>query len=847
MTGTEGSGPHLPKLPLLDKQDIKAIRSFLPGKVLGRTAALLSLVLVLLYVAAAVDEKLKALLDANLPEAPWLHATLLIGLPSLVVAIQLWIEWRAARDRRALQSLAVKAAAVPQGYFRIGPYLDTAEDRKQFDRADNAHEKVLDWIRRSAALPLYLTGDSGSGKSSLLTAFVLPALRKEGWTIVEARAWQDPEAQLRQALGPEPGPAAPGEAPDLRTLIEARTARADKGLLLVLDQFEEFAILGKPAQQQGFAALLADLRARPVAKLLVLLSLRSDYEHILDDIGLPPLRQGENLAKIGRFGLGAASQFMIRSKLGRRPDALDRLLNSAAVLDETPGLVRPITLNVLGHVLATGRAQAPSLDAGQLVRFYIEQTIGQPAIRNRAAPVLECMVTDQGTKQPRLEADIAAAAKLSPGEVRAVLNALAAAALARPLDAAHGVWELSHDFIARAVTRQLGRRRHDVVRRSAYYTAPVLLVLTGFAGVAAAEWERWSPLEAKLELAQLGITITRTADGLVGEHNSRLTEQNFRKSGPLLQKVGSDSLTRLDLDHSPVADLTPIKDLAALTQLSLGGSFVRDLTPLKGLTALRVLQLNNLAITDLTPIKSLIALKKIDLWSSRGIADLNPLSNMTALTELDLSFTQAADLLPLTNLTALTELDLRYTHAADLTPLEGLTLLTKLNLDRTEVSDLTPLRNLTQLTRLGISGTYITDLTPVKDLTKLTRFDLDRTEVTDIAPLRNMTEFIQLDLGFTSVSDLTPIKGMTALAELDLRSTPVADLSPLKGLTALQWLHLGGTRVTDLTPIQDLPALVGVSVPEVPRTEYERVSRYREEKGLPMWRDILLEQLTSPF
>jgi hypothetical protein len=43
----------------------------------------------------------------------------------------------------------------------------------------------------------------------------------------------------------------------------------------------------------------------------------------------------------------------------------------AAELDETPGLVRPITLNMIGYVLASDRAVAPSLDAGLLVRRYI--------------------------------------------------------------------------------------------------------------------------------------------------------------------------------------------------------------------------------------------------------------------------------------------------------------------------------------------------------------------------------------------------------------------------------------------------------------------------------------------
>jgi hypothetical protein len=37
-----------------------------------------------------------------------------------------------------------------------------------FKRADHAEQKALEWIEKSNQIPLYLCGDSGSGKSSLL-------------------------------------------------------------------------------------------------------------------------------------------------------------------------------------------------------------------------------------------------------------------------------------------------------------------------------------------------------------------------------------------------------------------------------------------------------------------------------------------------------------------------------------------------------------------------------------------------------------------------------------------------------------------------------------------------------
>ncbi len=47
--------------------------------------------------------------------------------------------------------------------------------------------------------------------------------------------------------------------------------------------------------------------------------------------------------------------------------------------------------------------------------------------------------------------------------------------MARPLDPAQSTWELSHDFIARAITFYLGRQRRDLWRQAGAYAAPALL------------------------------------------------------------------------------------------------------------------------------------------------------------------------------------------------------------------------------------------------------------------------------------------------------------------------------------------------------------------------------------
>ncbi len=336
--------------------------------------------------------------------------------------------------------------------------------------------------------------------------------------------------------------------------------------------------------------------------------------------------------EVSLFTLAASGAFLARSPLSLQPATIDRLVASASELDDRPGLVRPITLNVIGHVLASGKAVVPSLDAGQLVHQYISETVGQPAIRDVAPAVLEQLITEQSTKRPRSEEELSEATHLRRGEVRAVLNGLAAAALVRPLDPAAAVWELSHDFIARAVGRYLGRRRHDVLRRGATFAAPALLLtaLVGVAGVWA--FDRFSPYQLRAELSELGLTVTALKDGMAVERNSLLTPDRFAKAGPLLQRFGN--IRSLYLSETQVANLEPLKGLSSLQRLDLSRTNVGYLEPLQGLSSLQTLDLSQTQITYLEQLKVLSSLQQLNL-SGTGVADLEPLKGLGSLRTLN--------------------------------------------------------------------------------------------------------------------------------------------------------------------------------------------------------------------
>src|SRR5215469_3761714 len=78
------------------------------------------------------------------------------------------------REERFIKIAAGSTVTGAGSYFLIRPYGE--EERTRYARTDGMHTSVLDWCRKTNESILILTGLSGTGKSSLLTAFVIPAL-----------------------------------------------------------------------------------------------------------------------------------------------------------------------------------------------------------------------------------------------------------------------------------------------------------------------------------------------------------------------------------------------------------------------------------------------------------------------------------------------------------------------------------------------------------------------------------------------------------------------------------------------------------------------------------------------
>jgi WD40 repeat protein/cell division protein FtsB len=150
------------------------------------------------------------------------------------------------------------------------------EDAPFFFGRDKVVKKLLDSLKREPRF-LAVLGPSGSGKSSVIRAGLIPALRQgkvpgsQNWDIVTIRPANDPFEQLAGAgfLNPEAG---------LENSVKAWLAeRSDKTrLMLFIDQFEEVLVSTPKDIRQKFIVELAQLLDAPLA-ITVVLSLRDDF------------------------------------------------------------------------------------------------------------------------------------------------------------------------------------------------------------------------------------------------------------------------------------------------------------------------------------------------------------------------------------------------------------------------------------------------------------------------------------------------------------------------------------------------------------------------------------------
>lgn len=145
-------------------------------------------------------------------------------------------------------------------YRGLEPFRE--EDAEFFCGRETDTRRVTDAVLRHTVVTV--VGASGSGKSSLVRAGVLPELRSRGYSVTAFRPLRgaSPVRALARALEVEPA-TADGDLPETAALLteELLTRSGEQGHVLFLDQFEEVAATEPEEARRLLALAVAMTRA----------------------------------------------------------------------------------------------------------------------------------------------------------------------------------------------------------------------------------------------------------------------------------------------------------------------------------------------------------------------------------------------------------------------------------------------------------------------------------------------------------------------------------------------------------------------------------------------------------
>ncbi len=778
----KAAGELLKTLGTSDEHSKKFGDTFL-GSLLGQSRAFL------VYLAAYVVVAITALKIFDytpkelVKDYGLLAGALPFGAPLLLILVFSFIPayLRARRETRQKQKAIAGETRFHPGYFRLTPYEES--DRRNFSRLDGADEAVFNWLASTQQSLLYLSGASGAGKSSLLAASVEPRLRALRWTILAARLFGDPIERLRAAMLEAKGlfAAPPGPETGLRDLLALAAQARQTPLLLIVDQFEEFLILNTPEQRAPFAAFLQELAAKPIEGLRLLLVYRSDYRALIFKLALPSPILGKNWMEIAPYNRGEATQFLQSGGRELSDEALNALFQGLDRIEEARGVYRLITLNMVGLILER-MGQNLDEEPERLVEKYLMTCLKESEGGEYARPVLEQMITEAGTKEPRTESALAQGCGMEAWQIKSALAGLETQGLARRLESAEPTWEVSHDIIARALGRLLGKLRPSLFQRVRPYVSPAVLGLWALLLIFLVP----NTLNRAVEARVMKFMTLREIDG-VFELKPAGTEFDDQK----LVRLAADlarlpGKLKLNLSVTEVSNIDALKGLTGLTGLDLSRTQVSNIDALKGLTSLTELDVSYTKVSNIDGLKGLTGLRKLNL-SQTQLSNIDALKGLTSLTELDVSLTQVSNIDALKGLNNLNRLNVSDVQVSNIDALKGLTSLTELFLSlNPQLSNIDALKGLTGLRGLILSQTQVSNIDALKGLTGLRGLILSHNpQLSNIDALKGLTGLTGLDLSRTLVSNIDALKGLTSLKALDLRNTPVSNIDALKGRPGL--------------------------------------------------------------
>jgi len=800
-------------------------------------------------------------------EAPGFTTYAVAAVLALPLLLAFAFNLRPALRRRRERSLRPTGVGDP-GYFTTAP-----RNADPFHFFFTGYDRFLEWAADPKAPLLHLSGLSGSGKSSLLSAFLKAGLAAheapKRTRLLIVRSYTDPLVAMKAALLGElwkRKPAGYDELSPLETLHKAAgQLSGGERLLVAFDQFEEFFLLRAesradtvPTTSEGPTAVVPDADVAPLRQFLsdfcknppnrvaLLLSYREDHRILLAPLGLPPRNEGQNHMTVEPLDFAVAAKFLNSCPgLSVPEDRMQRVLSEAARYEGGRVVMRPIVANLLGVILRQMSGH-PSLwkRTGDLLRGYVRDTLGTETTEERKR-VLRALVTDFHTARPRTLGALARETKFDEAALERELERFEHAGLLRPLDAPDATrtqrtWQISHDFMASLIERIVDETQRSLWRVIRPWLAPAVLLLAVGIGIG------WPWLQKQLAIDSLtnaGFTWNdETATIVAGTDKAREID-TLQRIAPQLRLLrprvliistctklndlnglqGLVELEHIDLSFcDQLSNINALNGLVNLEYLDLNrcGS-VQNFKVLTSLTNLSDLNLRECRVPDGEDLRSLVKMEKLDLRGCDKLENINGVQGLLNLKHVELdSCKHLRDIGGLRDLAHLQYVHLNFCDGLlDASALKSLIALQDLEAMNCKIlPDLDYLKPLVNLERVDLRGcAVLANLEGLRDHVKLRELKLGACPVLkNLEGLDGLVNLLQLDLSECyALGNIDALKGDANLEDLDLRHCIVLkQIDSLYGLKHLKKIQLLGCAALTAKNVRDLQtALPTITIP----------------------------------
>jgi WD40 repeat protein/DNA-binding SARP family transcriptional activator/energy-coupling factor transporter ATP-binding protein EcfA2 len=439
-------------------------------------------------------------------------------------------ELQIARERASLHLIAESpdpSAGEVCPFRGLAPF-DAAHAEYFFGRERLVAELVA---RLAGSTLIAVVGPSGSGKSSLLRAGLLPSLAEgilpgaERWRQVLMRPGEHPAAELARTLARiAPGEGEPASVDPLTAALEA--IRPGERVVLAVDQLEEiFTACRDERERAAFVEAIVTIAADPDQRALVVLGIRADFYGRCAEYPELSAQMSANNLLVGpmrREELRRAIELPARrAGLRTEPSLVSALVGDVA--DEPGGL--PLLSTTLvelweersGRTLRRSTYERSGGVSGAVARLA-ERAYGRlsPRQRERARAIL-LRLTD--ADQPAPVRRRVTLSELETDRDEDAATALAVLTESRLVTVDEDTVEVAHEALLREWPRLRGWLAEDIEGRR----------LHQHLSTAAAEWERSGRDPAEL---YRGARLAAALDW-AGSHEPQLNqlEREFLEAG----------------------------------------------------------------------------------------------------------------------------------------------------------------------------------------------------------------------------------------------------------------------------------------------------------------------------